>query len=95
MFGHTLLRIDPAGEHENTPLLGYALNFAAHTHDPIGLSYAYKGIFGKYEGKFSLASYSTIVKQYGDLEHRDIWEFPLNLSDQEIFFLLLHLCDLD
>ncbi|MDH3349346.1 MAG: DUF4105 domain-containing protein, partial [Desulfobulbaceae bacterium] len=58
-------------------------------------SYAYKGIFGKYEGKFSLAPYSTIVKEYGDLEHRDIWEFPLNLSDQEIYFLLLHLWELD
>lgn len=95
LFGHTFLRIDPTGKSRRNVLLGYAVNFGARTKDPIGLTYAYKGLFGKYMGRYTLAPYGEMVKEYGDIEHRDIWEYPLRLSPQESEFLLLHLRELE
>jgi hypothetical protein len=91
MFGHTLIRIDSA---EKSSLLSYALSYAASAHDMNGILYAYKGIFGHYEGYFSVLPYYQKVKQYGDIDHRDIWEYRLNLTEDEIRLMLLHLWEL-
>jgi hypothetical protein len=59
-----------------------------------GILYAYRGIFGHYEGYFSVLPYYQKVKQYGDIDHRDIWEYRLNLTEEEIYLMLLHLWEL-
>lgn len=91
MFGHTLIRIDSA---EKSLLLSYAVSYAAQAHDRNGFLYAFKGIFGIYKGYFSILPYYQKVKQYGDIDHRDIWEYQLNLTDDEIYLMLLHLWEL-
>jgi hypothetical protein len=90
MFGHTLLRVDPPGENEQPPLLANTINYAADTRQQKGFSYAYKGLFGGYRGRYSIAPYYTAVKTYGDIENRDIWEYRLNLDREEIAQLLRH-----
>lgn len=93
MFGHTLLRIDTHQEDEH--LLAYAVNFAAmsDTNDN-ALFYALKGLFGGYPGRFSLEPYYEKVVQYSDLENRDIWEYELNFTPDEVKEFLLHVWEM-
>jgi hypothetical protein len=91
MFGHTLLRI---GSSYRSELLSYAVNYAAHTSDSNGLVYAFKGIFGYYPGFYSILPYYEKVKEYNDLEHRDVWEYGLKLTSAEVRRMVLHIWEL-
>ena len=92
MFGHTLIRIDPAS---GSSLLAHAVNFAART-DPNDLAvvYAFKGLSGLYPGYYTLQPYYEKVLQYADIEQRDVWEYRLNLTAQEARTLALHAWEL-
>jgi Domain of unknown function (DUF4105) len=89
MFGHTFLRLNKKG---NSDLLNYTLSYAA-AYDPEDsmLSYVYKGISGGYTGVFSVQPYYETVQSYGDIEQRDIWEYALNLNQQEVDQLVRHI----
>lgn len=94
MFGHTLLRVDSGEPGGDRDLLAYAINFAAESGADGGVAFAFKGIFGGYAGYFSVLPYYDKLKQYGDWENRDIWEYPLDLTPAEIDFLLAHVWEL-
>jgi hypothetical protein len=94
MFGHTLFRIDPQGQYDDSRLFSYAINFAANTDETNGLVFAFKGLTGLYPGGFSLMPYYDKVEQYAELENRDMWEYELNLSKSEIRRILEHLWEL-
>ena len=87
MFGHTLLRIDNSYQSE---LLSYSVSYAAVTTETNGAAYAFKGIFGLYPGYYSILPYYEKVKEYNDIEHRDIWEYHLNLTEEETRRMVLH-----
>lgn len=91
MFGHTLLRI---GSSYKSPLLSAAVNYAASDTDSNGLLYAFKGIFGFYPGYFALLPYHEKLNDYSGVEHRDIWEYTLNLNQEEARRLMLHTWEL-
>jgi hypothetical protein len=90
MFGHTLLRVDARGQNEQTRLLAYAINFGANTGNDGGLLFAMKGLLGGYPGYFSVLPYYLKVREYSDMENRDIWEYHLNLTPAETHTMLLH-----
>ncbi len=90
-FGHTFLRID---NNDNTPLLSYAVNYAAQTAENNGFIYAYQGLFGGYKGLYSIDPYYKKLKEYSDLEQRDVWEYTLNLSQEEIDKMVLHIFEI-
>lgn len=94
MFGHTLLRIDRRGQDERARLHSYAINYGAATGDERGVVFALKGLVGGYPGTYSVMPYYEKVKEYSDLENRDIWEYQLNLEPAEIRRLLMHLWEL-
>jgi hypothetical protein len=91
MFGHTLIKI---GSSYKSELLSHAVNYAAHATDSNGLLYAFKGIFGLYPGYYSILPYYEKLKEYGDLEHRDVWEYQLALSPDEVRQMVLHIWEL-
>lgn len=95
MFGHTLLRIDANDQTQNKELVAFAVNFAAqpHTKDNAAL-YALKGLTGSYPGYFTVMPYYRKVREYNDIESRDIWEYPLNFSQEEVNRILLHLWEM-
>ncbi len=95
MFGHTLLRLDPPQHQNSSKLLGKAINYAANikTKDS-EIVFAYKGLFGGYPGEFTIVPYHKKVKEYGLMERRDIWEYKLNVSTEEMERLLHHLWEL-
>lgn len=88
MFGHTFLRFDDA---DGEILLSHALNYSA-SYDPEddGITYVLNGVFGGYRGVFSMRRYFETVQAYSNIENRDIWEYQLDLSREEIEQLLRH-----
>jgi hypothetical protein len=92
MFGHTLVRIDSSYE---SPLLSYAVNYAARI-DPkdSGIVYAFKGIFGSYPGYYSILTYYDKVKEYNNMDQRDLWEYELNLTEAEVRRMVHHIWEL-
>lgn len=93
MFGHTLLRLDPKDQ-KQLNLISYAVNYAATVTGQDNWSYAWKGLTGQYPGEYSLMPYYRKVKEYGDLESRDLWEYELNLSEEETRFLVEHIWEM-
>lgn len=91
MYGHTFLKV---GADKETPLISNAINYAAKTDEKNGLIFAYKGLFGGYEGRYSIMPYYEKIKEYNNLEQRDVWEYDLNLSQEEINKLVLHTWEL-
>jgi hypothetical protein len=89
MFGHTLLRLDSRQHSDDVRLLSYAINYSAQTNTSNGLEFAWKGLTGGYPGAFSLLPYYEKVKEYNDWESRDLWEYELNLHEDEVHRLLL------
>ena len=91
-FGHTFLRFDTEGE---ANLLSQTLNYAARTNkeDNI-LNYVRKGLFGGYTGFFRMRSYFETVQEYNNIENRDIWEYELNFTKNEIRQLLRHVWEI-
>ena len=90
MFGHTFLRIDQKGQTEQTRILAYTINFAAYVPPDAGIAYPILGIFGGYSGYFSTYPYYVKVQEYRDIENRDIWEYRLNFSEDQVKRLLMH-----
>lgn len=84
MYGHSLIRLDREDE-SKSKLLSYSVNFAANA-DPTDneLVFSYKGLTGGYPGVVSILPYYAKVNEYSHLEHRDVWEYQLNLTPKEV-----------
>ncbi|MDR9469132.1 DUF4105 domain-containing protein [Marinospirillum sp.] len=96
MFGHTLLRIDSKDKRRSSDLMAWAVNFAAEIEEGDGgMAYAIKGMLGLYTGYFSLMPYYEKVNEYNQMENRDMWEYPLNLSEEGLQRVIWHLWELD
>ncbi|WP_180107130.1 MULTISPECIES: DUF4105 domain-containing protein [unclassified Acinetobacter] len=93
MFGHTLLRLDPKDQKELN-LVSFAINYAATVAGEDNWSYAWKGLTGQYPGEYSLMPYYRKVKEYGDFESRDLWEYELALTEQETSYLVKHIWEM-
>ncbi|MCK5569611.1 MAG: DUF4105 domain-containing protein, partial [Spirochaetes bacterium] len=91
MFGHTLIRIDSSNE---SKLLSYAVNYAARTAETSGFAFAFKGIFGFYPGYYSVLPYYEKVKEYNNMRDRDMWEYTLSLTREEVRRMLLHIWEM-
>jgi len=94
MYGHTLLRVDARDQDERTRLLAYTVNFAANTNEREGISFAVKGLFGGYAGTFSVLPYYLKVREYSDLENRDLWEYELAFTPDEVERVVRHAWEL-
>jgi hypothetical protein len=96
-FGHTLLRLDKAQEaigDRHFELLDYGVDYAATVDTSNALLYAFKGLFGLFHGEFKHYAYYYKVREYGDYESRDLWEYDLALSPAEVAMLTAHVWEL-
>jgi hypothetical protein len=94
MFGHTFLRINSSFK---SKLLSYAVNYSANVDidRENGITFAFKGVFGGYYGRFSLLPYYEKLKEYRDTEQRDIFEYDLNFTKDETLKIFLHIWELN
>jgi hypothetical protein len=96
-FGHTLLRLDKADgalEGKHFELLDYGVDYAATADTSNAILYAVKGLFGLFKGEFKHYAYYYKVRQYGDFESRDLWEYDLAFTPEETALLARHLWEL-
>lgn len=94
LFGHTLIRLNQKNKKERSPgdLLDYAVAFSAMPEkDDVGIVFAYKGLFGGYKGLLEVTKYYTKVNEYNNGESRDLIEYDLNMSSDEMDRLINHL----
>ncbi len=89
MYGHTFLRLSRATG-EGNRLLDYAVNFAADVDTNNGVLYALKGISGGFPGRFYVMPYYVKVQEYSNMESRDLWEYELTLSREQVTRLVMH-----
>ena len=94
MYGHTMLRIDAKDQDEQTRLLAYSIGYTAGTNETNGLTFAFLGLTGGYPGVFQIMPYYLKVREYSDMENRDIWEYRLNLNAQEVDRMIMHIWEL-
>ncbi len=87
MFGHTLLCFD-SGEAE---YLALSVGYAANAGDAGNMEFFVKGMSGGFPGNYELLPYFYKIKEYNMRDGRDLWEYRLNLSPEEIRCVLEHL----
>ena len=89
MYGHTFLRLSRSTG-EGNPLLDYIVNFAADVDTDNGIVYAVKGVTGMFAGRFYVMPYYVKVQEYSNLESRDLWEYELSLTPDQVRRLVMH-----
>lgn len=94
-FGHTFLKLQNAENDKGRDLLNYGINFAARTADIKDALYALYGLTGIFPGTFAMQPYHQMIKDYTHLEGRDLWEYELDLTSEEVRRILYHLLELD
>ncbi|AYF44211.1 hypothetical protein BALOs_1204 [Halobacteriovorax sp. BALOs_7] len=95
-FGHTFLRLrSKTSIKQNNDLLDYGVDFSAQVDTVNPIVYGYKGITGGFKGEFTLMPYYVKVKEYNDMESRDLWDYELNLSDNEVDYFQAHLFEMN
>jgi hypothetical protein len=97
VFGHTLLRVNrnkigPVAV--DSPLLSYGINYAATETSSNPVKYAIWGVIGGFPGEFAALPYYYKVREYSDIESRDIWEYGLDITAAEISRLIDHIWEL-
>lgn len=97
VFGHTFVRIikkSATHDEQRRELLDYAIEFSATVDTGNAVIYAVKGLFGLFPGTFRNIPYHVKVRQYNDTESRDLYEYELAFTREEIDTFLEHLWEL-
>jgi len=94
-FGHVFLKLKNPKNEGTTDLLNYGINYAARTKDVTGALYILYGLFGYFPGTYGMAPFHHLIKQYTNMEGRDLWEYELNLSKKEVDHLMKHMLELE
>ncbi len=94
-FGHTFIRLHNSENVGALDLIDYGVNFAAETRESDGILFALKGLFGMYPGFYSMTPYHQKLRDYINLEGRDIWEYKMNLSPAQVEQMINHLLELE
>ncbi|MFZ4404923.1 MAG: DUF4105 domain-containing protein [Pseudobdellovibrionaceae bacterium] len=94
IYGHTFLKVQRSHNEQDRDLLNYGINYAALATDNEGVLYAIKGLFGYYKGGYTMLPYHEKLREYVNLDGRDIWEYDLNLTQAQVNQLIYHLVEL-
>jgi hypothetical protein len=96
-YGHSLLRLnksDASNPSEHHQLLDYGVNYAAEQTTSNAVMYTLYGLSGMFHGSFTNIPYYYKVREYGDFESRDLWEYDLILTPNEVARVVEHLWEL-
>ncbi|MBU0995894.1 MAG: DUF4105 domain-containing protein [Proteobacteria bacterium] len=92
MFGHTFINIRTGFKSDH---LANTINYSARTDETNGIVFSVKGIFGMYKGYYSVLPYYKKILEYNDMDKRDIWEYELNLTPEELEKMVFHIRELE
>jgi hypothetical protein len=95
MFGHTFLRLHRSLEDDSeASLLDASINYSAYPTTENPILYPLMGMTGFFPGRYQLLPYYVKVQQYNNSESRDLWEYELNVSKEQIDTMLLSLWEI-
>lgn len=89
-FGHTFLRLNrkPHSQDDKNAtgydLHDYGVGFGAAVTTSNAILYAVYGLTGGFRTELSVLPYYYKIREYSDAEARDLWEYDLNLSSDEV-----------
>lgn len=95
-YGHTLLRLnrhhlnEKRKDSEGQQLLDFGFNYGANPTSDNPILYAISGITGLMPGTFLALPYFYKVREYNDYEVRDLWEYDLKFTTEEVDRLVDH-----
>jgi len=90
-FGHLYLKFNYKKETPFQSSLDSGLGFGANVTDSdLNPLYLIKGIFGGYEATYKRNNHFIYSYNYTNKQIRDVWEFELNLTAEQIEFLSEH-----
>ena len=90
LFGHTLFRVDTL--REGTQLLAHGINYGAFTKGyENSFLYAVYGLAGFYPGGLTVKPYYETVNMYNNIENRDIWEYNIDFTQDELDLFVAHI----
>ncbi|MEK7810299.1 MAG: DUF4105 domain-containing protein [Pseudomonadota bacterium] len=90
-YGHILLKFNTGRAVAQTDLLNESVNFGAIVpEDENALRYVLFGIVGGYEAAFSSVGFYRLNHIYAEDELRDMWEYELALSPDEVDQIAAH-----
>lgn len=96
-FGHTFLRINKspsAKDGERYELSDYGVGYAAMKVSDNPFVYSFLGVSGLMPGSFDINPYYYKVREYNDFESRDLWEYDLNFSPEEVMMSVAYIWEL-
>lgn len=96
-FGHTFLRVNKspsAKDGERYELADYGIGYAAVMISDNPLVYSILGVFGMMPGAFDINPYYFKVREYNDFESRDLWEYDLSFTPEEVNLIIAHVWEL-
>jgi hypothetical protein len=92
-FGHILIRYHRKKDSQisDDQLRDYAFTYSALVPEgENAIIYSIKGLFGGYIGAFQSIPYFYKLREYNDMENRDLWTYDLNLTKEELELLIAH-----
>lgn len=90
-YGHILLKFNSSASTFSSDYLDQSINFGAIVPpNENGAIYVFKGLFGGYDATFSNAQFYRINHTYAEGELRDLWEYRLNLDDDQVRQIVAH-----
>lgn len=90
-FGHSFIKLNT----KENDLFSSSVNYGALVPDNENmLLYILKGLTGNYQSGYSDQYFYNQDLTYRDTEFRDMWEYELNLTEEEKDFILLHIWEI-
>jgi len=95
-FGHTFFKLRSFdSKNENNELLDYGVDFSAAVTTPNPLLYGIMGIFGGFDGRFKLMPYYYKIREYNDMESRDLWNYEISFTPRDLELFIAHLLEME
>ena len=96
VYGHLLVKFTADGSQDvGADLLNKTINYGAAEadSDPIP-AYIVKGLFGGYRSRYTPLEFYQHTQRYREIELRDLWEYRLGLSSDEVELLVANVWEL-
>lgn len=91
-YGHLFLKFNnKKGSHLTDQTANYG---AVNTSNDDPVTYIVKGISGGYDGGFSPIDFFFHDGNYSDSEFRDLWEYRLNLTAEDVRYVISHIWEI-
>lgn len=84
MYGHIFMRFDSAKAGEFNRLSDTTVGYTVNSNGDFGPLFLAQSLAGGFPGNFVSVPYFMKVREYADLENRDLWEYQTDFTPEEI-----------